>query len=424
MWNDVVKLILKEENILNKRSIIRSILSFFLLGILFINFIMPYLNIDFVSGKNIMPGLVLVTLYYSATFIYSKLKSKRTTLYKIIPFKNSHVFLGYMVVMFTNCILKKIIVFLLPVYVYLIINKPESGAFLAGDFIKITLITCITLFLSVVFSLEVFNKKIIVPLVVAVFEILMFNSYFYNNIILIIISLAVSFMMAIHFFNTDFKFINFNGRKCSRKKVSLLRREFIRFFNDKIILTNHMLTMIMIFFFTIGYVFLEGEINSAGYLILIMPGMITTLSIMFSSEKEVINLIKFLPINMKQFFIDKCIFLVAITIPYYVIAFTMLAASQIKGFNPLIGMLIIFNFIINCIVKVYFDYKKPFFKYSHMKMLIENKRRYYFYIISLILGAPVIGNEFIGTGLAFLGEAIIAAILFVVAANFTYIKGI
>ncbi|MGN0145482.1 MAG: hypothetical protein ACI398_10885 [Clostridium sp.] len=107
MRDDVIKLILKEENMLNKRSMIRNIVSFLLLGVLFIKLIMPYLSIDLTSGRNIMPGLILVTFYYSITFIYSKLKSKRTTLYKIMPFDSLHVFWGYTIVMFTNCILKK-----------------------------------------------------------------------------------------------------------------------------------------------------------------------------------------------------------------------------------------------------------------------------------------------------------------------------
>ncbi|MGN0145481.1 MAG: hypothetical protein ACI398_10880 [Clostridium sp.] len=294
--------------------------------------------------------------------------------------------------------------------------------YFATDLIKIIFITCITLFISMVFSLEIFNRKVIVPIAVVIMQVLVFSRYFYNNIILIIAALAVSGIIAVYYFGKDFRFINVNKTTYSRKKMSLLKREFIRFYNEKILFTNHILTMGMIFIFTAGYVFLEGKIDGAGYLILIMPGMITTLSVIFSIEKDVADLIKSLPINMKRLLTAKCVFLLSITIPYYVIIFVVFSAVHVEGFNFMNGTLIVFNLLLNCVIKIYLDYRKPFYEYSHMKMLLECGRRYYFYIISLVLGIPVIASDYIGIGLAFLAEFIIAAVFFLTIMKFKYSK--
>ncbi|SHH42128.1 hypothetical protein SAMN02744040_01914 [Tepidibacter thalassicus DSM 15285] len=415
-----IKNILKEEYYLKTKNNYKTFLAFFFLGIFFVFFILPTMYINLKSSMHIIPGITGVTFYYTYTFIYSKLSSKKVLIYNILPFEMIDIFLGYITILFINLVLKKIIIFLIPFYTYSIYKDFSLFIYYVNDFLKILFSSTAILFLSISFNMDFLNKKFLNCLKNILFVYLFLYFCIYMNLIFLLICNILFLINSFYSFANNFNFIMLTNEKIlSKRKISILKREYIRFYNEKIIFINHIATLLFFAFFVYVFIIDYKVFQKYNYIILLFPLLINTSSIIFSIEKKYINLIKSLPINMNKFFIAKYIFILSITLPAYIIVFIIFKFMNISGFNYKVASLFILVSIFTLFIKIYFDYKNPCYEFIHIKQIFEHKRRFLFYFICILFFLPLLLINIIDFKIIFIIELFIFLLLFFLIKKFS-----
>lgn len=183
-------------------------------------------------------------------------------------------------------------------------------------------------------------------------------------------------------FAYDRNYLQFKTRR-SRIKFNWLKREFVRFASDKVIFINHVGYSLFIIFFIVNAIMVSDV--TGGFLLFILSLLSTcsTPSVLFSYEKPYRNLLLTLPVSLKSLFWSKYGFSIAITLPLYAVAYTIVHISNPEMYKLDLLVLMLCSLGLTTFIKLYFDYKRPNDSWSHSRQMFEHKRKYKIWAMSM-----------------------------------------
>lgn len=332
----MLRVIFKEE--FKDATLNKSIISFFILIFLAYSLIPNYSNLNL---KVIIPGIVLTSGLYSLMYSLSKLKDKKLNLWRVLP----------------------------------IDNKIYDNTIILIIWIKIFVLKLLPFIIGIMLKIKGCNKYMIINLIFVAFL-----SY--------LVSLLM-FYLAILIQDKGFKLKKKNNEKrnivFTKSGLLLMKREWIRLFENKIIWINHFAYMAFILFF-INNGLNNGLKELAPYL-LILTFLSSTASISYSSDRDALEFYEIMPIDKYKVYNIKLIFNILISLPLTIGSFIIL-----KPYFSDTGSLlyfIIYGLIITTALKLYIDFKQPILNWNHVKQIFEDKRRYKLSVIIIIAMLPI-----------------------------------
>lgn len=173
----------------------------------------------------------------------------------------------------------------------------------------------------------------------------------------------------------------------SSMKFNWLKREFVRFASDKVLLVNHIGYSLFILFF-LWNALRVSDVNREFLLFLLtLLSTCSTPGVLFSNEKPCRELLSSLPVSMKSLFAGKYIFSLAITVPLYAAAYAIVRASHPAGYSPGLLVVMLCSLVLITFIKLYYDYKRPNYNWSHTRQMFEHKRKYALWAMSMAVSA-------------------------------------
>jgi len=175
----------------------------------------------------------------------------------------------------------------------------------------------------------------------------------------------------------------------SSMKFGWVRREFVRFAGEKVLFLNHVGYSLFLVFF----LYMSIAVSRAGIeLILFLLVLLSTCStpgVLFSNEKPYHRLLLSLPISRGRLFAAKYIFGLAIMLPLYAAAYGIVSAfgPGLDRWGLLAMMASSLGF--TTFVKLYYDFKRPNFDWSHPRQIFDHKRKYVLWLTSVTISAPL-----------------------------------
>lgn len=181
-------------------------------------------------------------------------------------------------------------------------------------------------------------------------------------------------------------FLRFPSRRSSMK-FNWLKREFVRFASDKVLLVNHIGYSLFILFFLWNAVMVSDADSELALFLLTLLSSCSTPGVLFSYEKPCRELLLSLPVSVKSLFAGKYIFSLAITLPLYAAAYAIVRASHPAGYSPGLLAVMLCSLVLVTFIKLYYDYKRPNLNWSHTRQMFEHKRKYALWAMSMAVSA-------------------------------------
>lgn len=302
----------------------------------------PYTTFSIHSLENLLKGTIAVTLYLSFLSAISKVKDRKYKMLLSLPIdKKTFIFLYSLVVYIKNHMLR-----VMPIIL--------SVLAVSGYYGKLTFLQC--------------------ALAVIVFA----AAGFFTSLCGIT---AIIFVY-------DHNFIRFKPRR-SLMKFSWLRREFVRFSSDKVILINHLGYSVFILFFIVNA--LTTFRVEGGFLLFVLSLLSTcsTPGVLFSYEKPYRNLLQSLPVSIKKLYWGKYVFSITITVPLYVAAYTIVYIYDPLTYTIDLLVLLLCSLMLITFIKLYYDYKRPNYNWSHSRQMFEHPRKYKLWGMSMAVSVTL-----------------------------------
>lgn len=332
----MIRVIFKEE--FKETTFNKAIISFFILIFLAYS-VMP--NYSAINLKVILSGIILTSALYSLVYSLSKLKDKKLNLWRVLP----------------------------------IDTKVYENIIILIIWIKIFVLKLLPFSIGLMLKIKEWKSYIIINLLL-----MGFLSYLVSVLMVYLVILVQ---------NKGFDLNKSNNKKRNivfiKSGLLLMKREWLRLFENKIVWINHFAYIAFILFF-ISNGLNNGLKEMAPYL-LILTFLSSTSSISYSSDRDVLKFYEIMPIDKYKVFMIKLIFNILISLPIAIGSFIILR-SYFSNTKSLLYF-IIYGLIITTALKLYIDFKNPILNWNHVKQIFEDKRRYKISLIIIIVMLPL-----------------------------------
>lgn len=389
----------------NRKNLVKNLIGFIGIIILITN-CMFYFKPSLIKIENIALGVMSIYIYKTYIYIKSIVSSNKATLFAVLPFSNSELFIAYFFRILIENFMKYIVLFIVPAYIYFIFNNLVNPIDLIKDFFQLLIISICSILIGFLIYILIDIKKSIYSIIAFLVGVTLIHKMFYKSVVFSVITLTVLAIVTVILFKQKFKVYGKNIKIYSENNVNLFKREIIRFRGDKILIVNHILTSIFCIIFLLNFNLNYNDVPMGmSCFLFCMLSITSTSSVLFSLEKDTRLIIQSLPLDPKILFLNKYLFLNLITIPNYIIIFSLL---KFFGFNLgfWIMISILFASFYAIFTRLYIDYKNPCFTYDNTKQLLENKRKYFLFIVVIFDFSPLAFVEIIPIYLLILIETI------------------
>lgn len=174
----------------------------------------------------------------------------------------------------------------------------------------------------------------------------------------------------------------------STMKFNWFKREFVRFASDKVLLLNHLGYSLFMIFFLFNAIAVSHVDSRFILFLLTLLSTASTPGVLFSYEKPYRSLLLSLPVSGKTLFVNKYLFSIAITLPLYLLAYAIVHIYQPAIGTPGLLVLMLCSLGLTVFIKLYYDFKRPNFEWSHTRQMFEHKRKYKLWTMSIAVSAP------------------------------------
>ncbi|MBC8062523.1 MAG: hypothetical protein H7Y18_17915 [Clostridiaceae bacterium] len=327
----------------------KSIIAFIGIGTLSYTLLQNSLSVNQLSVISIMAGISAINFYTAVLYMLSKLKGRYIKLWYSLPINKK----SYITVLILISYIKYFVLRLLPfalAMIYILVTRKEMHLFKS---------IMILLFLSTV----------------------AFIATTAGGLLAILINKTNRFEA-----KGKKRVYEFNVRSLS---INLIIREWQSFRKDRLLLINHIAFGAFSIFFIYNASINANGIKATSLLALSLMFTSSTASVSYSKDKEVIKLIKVLPIEPSKIFIAKYLFNLLIAIPVYACGVLLVGRFQ----ETLLEDLIIYSLVsafLTTFIKLYVDYITPILAWQHVKQIFENKRKYVIWTMVILITAPSI----------------------------------
>lgn len=383
------------EEIQSKKKFISFLIRecIFIYGVLFI--LRSLININSIDINKYYSGIFIATCIASTIYLYSSIVyGKQNKLINVLPILRKDLFVFFRLEIFIRIFLTKFMPIILGIGICEILNNTITYI----DMLKMICFGAIVFGFSVSLSFIIIfyllNKNTIKMVITSVLSIifLFLVKYIYTYYgIFFILYLAASFS-SYKIFSEKYKYFIASKKKKIAKKTSLIRREFNKFFSDKVLVANYIVVLIATIVFVGNIIFYNVSEYPIISLMLILPLSSCTTAYLYSYEGDRINFIKMLPIKFSRIILSECVVSFFLTTFIYVIA---LGALYLKGLISIeyCGIYIL-NVMLICIYKVVIDINNPILDFKHTEQLLRNTRKYRMFIKLSIAYIPMILYSF------------------------------
>lgn len=367
------------------KNLIGFIITFLLMSTLMFYFRLPLINTEKIAF-----GVMFIYIYKTYIYMKSIVSSNKASLFAVLPFSNSELFTAYFSRILIENFKKYIILFIVPAYIYFLTSGLITSIDMIKDLCQLLIISICSILIGFLMYILLNSKKYIFSIVFFVIYSFLINNTFYKNLVFSSIVLVGLFTFTVIFFRKYFKAYGANKSIHIINNIGLFRREIVRFFNDKVLIINHVVTSIfaVVFLLNLNLRYSDVPIEMS-YFLFFMLSIMSTSSILFSLEKDNRLIIQSLPLDTRVLFLYKYLFLSIITLPNYIVTFLIISIFGLKlEFLTMISIILANE--LSIFIRLYIDYKSPYFKYDNTKQLLENKRKYFSFISLIIMFLPLV----------------------------------